>query len=127
MKVIGIILVVVIVVLLFQLKSNQTVKTQDYKLQGKIYRLLTAKTPEEWEKGLMFVRSKRDFDGMLFIFPDNRIRTFWNKNTFMNLRVYWLKDDEVVEVSELPSIEKTKEIKTVSSPEEVNKVIEIIE
>lgn len=104
--------------------------TMNYKLEGKTYNLLIAKTPQEWKKGLMDIYpaspSLRGANGMIFIFPDKTVRTFWNKNTYVDLDVYWLNDGKVVGESELPSIEKSREIVTVTSPSPVNKVIEII-
>ncbi len=64
-------------------------------------------------------------DGMLFIFPNKEIRSFWNKNTFMDLRLYWFNDNTVIGESFLPSIEKSKEIVIVTSPSEANRVIEL--
>ncbi|GIW67678.1 MAG: hypothetical protein KatS3mg096_546 [Candidatus Parcubacteria bacterium] len=110
----------------------------NYNLEGKDYKLLVADESLEWERGLMFARKmqtnsdyiqtnrENKFDGMIFIFPDKQIRSFWNKNTFVDLDVYWLEDDKIVGKDFLPSIEKTKEIYTLISPAPVNKVIEII-
>ncbi len=97
-----------------------------YKLNNKNYLLKIAKTPEEWERGLMFVKKPVNYDGMIFIFPDKQIRSFWNKNTFVDLEIYWLDDDKIIGKDELESIEKTKIIKIIKSPTYVNKVIEII-
>jgi len=101
-------------------------KLLPYELEGKIYLLREAKTPEEWQKGLMFVKKPVDYDGMIFIFPDKQIRTFWNKNTFVDLKVYWLEDDKIIGKEDLKSITKTEKIKTIHPPSPVNSVIEII-
>jgi len=101
-------------------------KLVPYGLENKVYLLTEAKTPEEWQKGLMFVKKPVDYDGMIFIFPDKQIRSFWNKNTFVDLDVYWLKDDKIVGKDKLESIKKTKNIKIIQSTLPVNKVIEII-
>ena len=53
----------------------------------------------------MNVRVLPSFDGMVFEFPDRQYRTFWNKNTYMDLDLYWMNDDVVVGKSVLPSIE----------------------
>jgi uncharacterized membrane protein (UPF0127 family) len=98
-----------------------------YELENKIYLLREAKTPGEWQKGLMFVKKPVDYDGMIFIFPDKQIRSFWNQNTFLDLEVYWLDDDKIIGKDKLESIEKTKVIKTIQSPGPVNKVIELIQ
>jgi uncharacterized membrane protein (UPF0127 family) len=97
-----------------------------YTIEGKTYMLLEAKTPAEWTKGLMYVRRKEGFDGMIFLFPDKSERTFWNKNTYSDLDLLWMDDETVVGKSPLPSIEKTKTTVTVSSPRAANKVVELI-
>ena len=104
-------------------------ETTNYQLLNTNYRLLVADTPEKWEKGLMYVRSKKDIggaDGMIFVFSEAQMRNFWNKNTVSNLDIYWVNGDETVGKNFLPSIEESKNIITASSPKEVNKVIEII-
>jgi len=113
--------------LFFYFKKSQ--KLIYYSLEGKTYKLLPAKTPLEHQKGLMFYRDKKDLkgaDGMIFIFPDKNYRTFWNKNTFLDLDVYWIDGDRIVGKDFLPSIEKTKEILIINSPKPVNKVAEIV-
>jgi len=113
--------------LFFYFKKSQ--KLISYSLEGKTYKLIIAKTPLEHQKGLMFYRDKKDLkgaDGMIFIFPDKNYRTFWNKNTFLDLDVYWIDGDRIVGKDFLPSIEKTKEIFTISSPKPVDRVVEII-
>ncbi len=110
----------------FQIE-NMSERLVPYELENKIYLLREAKTPEEWQKGLMFVKKPVDYDGMLFIFPDKQIRSFWNQNTFVDLEVYWLDDDKIIGKDKLESIEKTKVIKTIQSPGPVNKVIELIQ
>jgi uncharacterized membrane protein (UPF0127 family) len=97
-----------------------------FELEGKTYLLSEAKTEKEWEKGLMFVKKPVNFDGMIFLFPEKKIRTFWNKNTFLDLEIIWLDDDKIVGKDFLPSIESSKEIVTKTSPAPVNKVIELI-
>lgn len=106
------------------LLSNKK-NTISYVLNNRKYELLTAATPQEWEKGLMFYRKLDGADGMMFIFPDKKVRNFWNKNTFMDLRLYWLDGDTVIGESFLPSVEKNKETVIVSSPGKANKVIEL--
>jgi uncharacterized membrane protein (UPF0127 family) len=105
-------------------KDNQNLI--NYKLNGKNYKLLLADEEKEWARGLMNIKTKKNFDGMLFIFPDKNYRQFWNKNTYLNLDVYWLDDEKIVGKDFLPSIEKSKDIIIINSPQKVNKVIEII-
>jgi len=109
----------------FQIE-NMSERLVPYELDKKIYLFREAKTPEEWQKGLMFVKKPVDYDGMIFIFPDKQIRSFWNQNTFVDLEVYWLDDDKIIGKEKLPSIIKTKTVKIITSPLPVNKVVEII-
>lgn len=96
-----------------------------YQLNSRNYKLYTARNSQEWEKGLMYYRKLDGADGMIFIFPDKEVRTFWNKNTFMDLNLYWLNDKNVVGESFLPSIEKSKDTVIVTSPDKANRVIEL--
>ncbi len=74
----------------------------------------------------MFYKKPINFDGMIFIFPNKQMRSFWNKNTYLDLNVYWLEDNKIVGKSFLPSILKSKETVTVESQKKVDKVVEII-
>jgi uncharacterized membrane protein (UPF0127 family) len=100
-----------------------------FELEGTKYRLFIADTPEKQRMGLMYVRSKKDLggaDGMVFVFKDKSIRTFWNMNTVADLDLYWLSDDEIAGKTELPSIEKSGTVITATSPPGVNRVVELL-
>jgi len=97
-----------------------------YEIEGQTFELLAADSEDEWVAGLMNVRELDNADGMMFIFPDKQKRTFWNKDTFVDLDVYWILDDKVVGRDFLPSIEKSNGFVYISSPVSVNKVAEII-
>jgi len=49
-----------------------------------------ARTYEERERGLMYRESLAKGRGMLFVFPDAQIRSFWMKNTFIPLDIAYL-------------------------------------
>lgn len=83
-----------------------------------------ADTPARQARGLMQVTQLGNNQGMLFVFPDYAVRTFWNMNTLIPLDIVWMKDDVVAGVSALPAIEG-ESITRVSSPEPVNNVLEV--
>lgn len=97
-----------------------------FKINNKDYCLLTADNQKEWARGLMFYKKPTNFDGMIFLFPNKETKSFWNKNTYVDLDIYWMNDDKIVGKSFLPSILNTKEVIFVESTEKVNRVVEII-
>lgn len=106
----------------YKLPTNHQPPTTDFSL-------LVADTPEKWERGLMYIKSKKDIgglDGMIFTFPDSQIRSFWNENTLSRLTLYWIQNNKVIGVSELPSVTESGAITTISSPSPADTVIEII-
>ena len=107
-------------------KETKGFTTTNYKILTNKYKLLIADTPEKWEKGLMNFRKPVNFDGMMFIFPNKQVRTFWNKNTYMDLDIYWMEEGNIVGKTSLPSIEESGKVVTVNSEKEVDKAIEII-
>ena len=90
--------------------------------------LLVAGKPDQWTQGLMYVRQPiKDYEGMIFSFPTVEKQSFWNKNTYIDLTLYWMKDGKIVGKDKLPSIEKSKNIVTVMSPFAVDTVVEVID
>ncbi len=62
-----------------------------------------ARTAEEREKGLMY-RDKLDKGrGMLFVFPDVLVRSFWMENTLIPLDIAYL--DESLIISDIQAME----------------------
>ena len=120
------ILSVIIYLFIFRNNNCPNKKAKIYQINSKNYCLLTASNQEQWQKGLMFYKKPVDFDGMIFIFPNKQIRSFWNENTYLDLDVYWLEDNKTVGKSFLPSILKSKETVVVKSPDKVDRVVEII-
>jgi uncharacterized membrane protein (UPF0127 family) len=97
-----------------------------YKLEGKNYHLLVADNADKWERGLMFYRELKGVDGMIFSFPDEDYRTFWNKSTYMDLDIYWINKEVVMGKSELPAFQKVNQIVTVNSSDKVDTVVELV-
>ncbi|MDA8245078.1 MAG: DUF192 domain-containing protein [Elusimicrobia bacterium] len=56
-----------------------------------------ALTPEERERGLMFRKSLAEDRGMLFVFEDGGLKTFWMKNTLIDLDMVFLDGEMKVE------------------------------
>ena len=120
--ILGIMIAVAVVIGTLWNPNQQQV--MEYPLNGIKKKFLVAKTAEEWKKGLMDYRQLDGVDGMIFIFPQAELRTFWNKNTYLDLQIYWLRNHQIIGQSFLPSIERSKEYIYVRSPGPVDTVIE---
>jgi uncharacterized membrane protein (UPF0127 family) len=99
-----------------------------FKIYDKHYRLLVADKDLTHQHGLMGVTSRTDIcghDGMIFEFEKAGIQTFWNQNTFVDLKLYFMLSDYVVREDNLQNI-KSAGLKIYSSFLPVDRVIEII-
>ncbi len=63
--------------------------------ERKIY-LEIAADPESRSMGLMFRDSLGKNNGMLFIFPDEEVVSFWMKNTFMPLDIAFIDSSGII-------------------------------
>lgn len=60
-----------------------------------------ARTPDEQARGLMFRKHLDQKRGMIFVFPSDEYWSFWMKNTYIPLDLFWLdKDKRVVDIVE---------------------------
>lgn len=63
------------------------------------------------QKGLMYRRSMKSNQGMLFIFPDEEERSFWMKNTYLPLDILYVNaNKEIVSITENASPQSTESI-----------------
>lgn len=104
--------------------SSQTFSENTIVIGGKSLVVERARTPNEWAHGLMDRESLPKNNGMLFIFPETGVRTFWNQRTLISLDIIWIRDDRVIGVSQLPRVQD-QGIVEVSSPKPVNFVLEV--
>lgn len=107
---------------------HDTYDVKKVTIENKNFHVLVADSPSKWQYGLMNVESKKDIcdhDGMTFTFPIAMPQTFWNKNTLVDLDIYWMKGEDVLGKDLLPSITDAG-LKTVSSPQPADGVVEII-
>ncbi len=65
-------------------------------LGGKTIEVEVADTDERRAYGLMFRNSLPKDQGMLFVFDDERTRSFWMKNTLIPLSIAYINKDKVI-------------------------------
>jgi uncharacterized protein len=70
-----------------------------------------ADTPEARERGLMFRTELEDGHGMLFVFRDEDIRSFWMRNTYLPLDIAYLdRTQRIVDIQAMePHVEELYE------------------
>lgn len=112
-----------------QCKTNYAeYKVAKINIEHKNYKLLISDTNDKHWYGLMNVKEKSDIcghDGMIFLFKDFGIQTFWNKNTLVDLDLYWMANDKMVRKDLLQNITDNG-MRIYSSLLPVNRVVEII-
>ncbi len=83
-----------------------------------------AESDYEQQQGLMFRQSLPDGQGMLFIYPDEQVRSFWMKNTPVSLDMIFINSRyEIVKIRKYthPNSEKTY-----SSEKPAQYVVEVV-
>ncbi len=65
-------------------------------VQGKPFRVEVADTPAQHARGLMFRRCLKSDYGMLFVFSEEEMRSFWMKNTLVALDMIFLNNEKQV-------------------------------
>lgn len=60
------------------------------------FKVELAQTNEELSKGLMFRKSLNENSGMLFIFQEENLHSFWMKNTLIPLDMLWINSNKEI-------------------------------
>jgi hypothetical protein len=74
----------------------QHLGTVRIELGGRALTVEAACTPQQREMGMMFRRSLKADEGMLFVFPDDEILTFYMKNTYVPLSIAFIRANGVI-------------------------------
>ena len=67
-----------------------------FKKIRKIIKVELAETSEQHQHGLMFRKKLNLNEGMLFIFSDEQTRSFWMKNTLIDLDIGYFNNKKVL-------------------------------
>lgn len=92
-------------------------------ISGKNFLVWVARTEKERIRGLQNIFWLPKNRGMLFIFPQRDVHCFWNKNTFLKLKLAFMKEGKVVKTGYLLPIYKGRT--TICSEESVDSVLEV--
>ena len=99
-----------------------SVDTIEITVAGAAFTVEVARTIEEQRTGLMYRRSMPEDRGMLFVYPDDRTRDFWMKNTYLPLSIAYISSDGIIE--EIYDMEPLS-LRTISSKRSVRFALEV--
>lgn len=81
-----------------------------------------AVTPEARMTGLMFRDSLEENSGMLFIFPEKKVLSFWMRNTYIPLDIAFIDDSgRIIKIASMRPLDET----SVGSGEPVRYALEV--
>lgn len=76
--------------------------TVDLPVGDHVFRVEIADTAESRQRGLMFRTELAPDEGMLFVFPESRPRSFWMKDTEIPLSIaYIAADGRILEIHDM--------------------------
>ena len=75
--------------------SNEKIEISIYN-KNITFNVEVAKTIEERRTGLMYRKKLLNNEGMLFIFPREKIIQLWMKNTYISLDVIFISENKVI-------------------------------
>ena len=75
--------------------SNEKIDVSIYN-KNITFNVEVAKTMEERRSGLMYRKKLLDNEGMLFVFPHEKIIQLWMKNTYIPLDVIFISENKVI-------------------------------
>ena len=79
----------------FYIFSNEKIDVSIYN-KNITFNVEVAKTIEERRTGLMYRKKLLNNEGMLFIFPREKIIQLWMKNTYIPLDVIFISENKVI-------------------------------
>jgi uncharacterized membrane protein (UPF0127 family) len=98
-------IITVIILLATPLSFAQDFQKKNLELGHVKIKVEIAETEEQQEKGLMFRKTLKENEGMLFVFQEEKVLTFWMKNTLIPLSIgFFDKGKKLFEVQEMQPI-----------------------
>lgn len=77
-------------------------------IRGYVLQVELASTPEQRSRGLMFREDLPEDGGMLFIFPSDRVVSFWMKNTPLPLSIAFIDAEKrIVNIDDMQPYDET--------------------
>lgn len=92
-------------------EQGQKLPLEEIQVGSKKIKVEVARTPAQLSTGLMYRKKLEKDSGMLFIFKEERILSFWMKNTFIPLSIgFFDADKELVEILEMEPVKSVMQL-----------------
>ena len=118
-----------LIVLISGCISNQDIEAPEQNqvcINDNCFYVELATTPEDRARGLMFREHLDPDKGMLFIFEEEGVHSFWMKNTLIPLDIIWISEDqEVVFISKNTQPCKTDICPSINPGKKAKYVLEV--
>lgn len=86
------------------------------KIGGRTLQVEIAETEEQQAHGLMYRKSMPENHGMIFVFKDSKIRSFWMKNTLIPLSIaYFDENRTLVDIQDMKPVKEAKSLMAVET------------
>lgn len=95
-----------------------TTLSDNLRLGEHILDVELASTSAQWYKGLMHRKSLGENEGMLFVYPDSKKRTFWMKDTYIPLSIGFF--DAKRRLMEIARLDPPRSVMQINLPETVS-------
>lgn len=98
-------------------------------INDKVFKVEVVTEETEQQQGLSGRQSLAADQGMLFVFPDKQVRSFWMKDMNFNIDLLWLDNDKIigwqVDLSAPDRNISEEKLINYTSPQPVDKVLEL--
>jgi len=102
-------------------RSELTIATPDARIHR--FKIWMAVSNAQRERGLMFVKSLADDEGMLFVYPASQPASMWMKNTYIPLDMVFIRANG--KVARIASNTVPHSLEVIESKEPVLAVLEL--
>ncbi len=130
-----IIIIITLVLIVFAIRNlikkpeidlkNQENTAYYLSIGSNIFEVEIANTPQKRAIGLSEKETINQNEGMLFVFDKSHLPLFWMKDMKFPLDFVWIKDNEVVQISENIPVLTNGTISTITPTTEIDSVLEI--
>jgi len=100
-------------------------KSPTAEINGHVFSLYLAKTPQEQETGLAKFNEINKNQGMLFLFQKPDYYSFWMKGMKFPIDIIFINKDRIVDIFQNVPVAKDNNLPTYKTREKADKVLEI--